>query len=443
MALRTHTRRSRLGRTVVATLGVAALLGLGLVAATPASAATEQMNFTLTGTISIGARDIALPDGSLWSADVDTATGAITNGQVSIPSIASVEMGVNVVTTISDATPSTGTLDLATGAIDLTSSYQLNISLPALSFSCDIGPVAATPSTTGGADLAGSPATATLVDDGFSVPAATVSATCPDAIATAVSGGLGAPTTDTSLSLTITQSVTDVYLVHGLNLDGQTAPTDGGSNVTVCSGDTSLIPDFQFGDIVGPVPMTSGEAVDVQVYVGADNDCADPTGALLIDQTVTPDGAAMALVAASPPGDALAPELAAFPLNVACFKAGQGSLTAAHASMGDPVDVLIDGTSIGTISYGESVTKALAAGNHQIDVPLASGGPSQVPPATVSVTAGVATVFFGVGFLPLPDESISPVTVIALDIDLVACAVTPPPTAPPAAAAAAQPGFTG
>ena len=341
------------------------LLGFGLVAATPASAATEQMNFTLTGTVTIGTRDIPLPAGSLWSADVDTATGAITNGQVSIPGIASVEMGLNVVTTISDATPSTGTLDLATGAIELTSSYKLNISLAALSVSCDLSPIAATPSTTGGADLAGSPATATLVDEGFSVPAATgtgATGACPDAIATAVSDGLGAPTTETSLSLTITQSVTDVYLVHGLNLDGQTAATDGGSSVTVCSGATSLIADFQFGDVVGPVPMTSGEAVDVQVYDGADNDCAEPEGDLVLEQTVTPDGVAMALVAASPPSDSLEPELAAFPLNVACFKAGQGSLTAAHAAAAPEVDVQIDGASAGALTYGKSLTDSAGGG---------------------------------------------------------------------------------
>lgn len=441
MAPMTHTRRSRLGRTVVAALGVAALLAVGLVAATPANAATEQMNFTLTGTVSIGARDIALPEGSLWSADVDTATGAITNGQVSIPGISSVEMGVDVVTTISDAAPSTGTLDLATGAIELTSSYALNISLPTLSFSCDLSPIDATPSTTGGSDLAGSPATATLVDEGFSVPAATVSATCPIAIATAVSGGLGAPTSETSLSLTITQSVTDVYLVHGLNLDGQTAATDGGSDVTVCSGDTVLVPDFQFGDVVGPVPLTSGEAVDVQVYAGADNDCADPEGALLIEQSVTPDGAAVALVATSPPGDALAPELAAFPLDLACFKAGQGSLTAAHAAAAPEVDVQVDGTSAGLLTYGTSLTAPLAAGSYDVAVLL--GDAPVLGPVTIPVTTAVATVVFAVGNQPLPDESTSPVVAISLDIDLAACAVTPPPAAPPAAAATTQPVFTG
>lgn len=443
MAHRTHTRRSRLGRSVIAAVGVAALLALGLVAATPASAATEQMNFTLSGSIRVGARDIPLPDGSLWSATVDTTTGAITNGLVSIPSIASVEMGVNVLTTISDATPSTGTLDLATGAIELTSSYKLNIALPALSFSCDLSPVDATPSTDGGSDLAGSPATATLVDEGFSVPAAAASATCPDAIATAVSDGLGAPTTDTSLSLTITQSVTDVYLVHGLNLDGQATPTDGGTDVTVCSGDTSLVPDFQFGDVVGPVPLTSGQDVPVQVYVGADVDCAAPGQAvLLIDQTVTPEGAAVALVATSPPGEALAPELAAFPLDVACHLAGEGSLTAAHAAAAPEVDVEVDGASAGQVAYGDSLTTPLAAGSYEVTVLL--GDTPIIGPSDVPVADGVATVLFAVGNQPLDDESASPVAVIALDIALEACAVTPTtPTAPPAAAAAAQPGFTG
>ena len=72
------------------------------------------------------------------------------------------------------------------------------------------------------------------------------------------------------------QDTTDVFVVHGLNLDGQSAQADGGTNVTVCAGDTALIQDFEFGQIIGPVALPSGSAVPISVYLGAEVDCADP-----------------------------------------------------------------------------------------------------------------------------------------------------------------------
>ena len=89
------------------------------------------------------------------------------------------------------------------------------------------------------------------------------------------------------------QDTTDVFVVHGLNLDGQSAQADGGTNVTVCAGDAALIEDFEFGQIIGPVELPSGGAVPVVVYGGASVDCAAPGGATaLITQEVTPSGAA-------------------------------------------------------------------------------------------------------------------------------------------------------
>ncbi len=121
------------------------------------------------------------------------------------------------------------------------------------------------------------------------------------------------------------QDTTDVFVVHGLNVDGQSAQADGGTNVTVCAGDTALIPDFEFGQIVGPVALPSGAAVDIQVYTNGGVDCAAPIGeTLLIDQSVTPSGAAVAVVATSTAEEfALTP----FPLNAECSDAGNGRLT--------------------------------------------------------------------------------------------------------------------
>ena len=96
------------------------------------------------------------------------------------------------------------------------------------------------------------------------------------------------------------QDTTDVFVVHGLNVGGQSAQADGGTNVTVCAGDTALIPDFEFGQIVGPVALPSGAAVGIQVYTNGGVDCAAPIGeTLLIDQSVTPSGRPVAVVATS------------------------------------------------------------------------------------------------------------------------------------------------
>lgn len=69
------------------------------------------------------------------------------------------------------------------------------------------------------------------------------------------------------------QDTTDVYIVHGLNLDGQDAQTDGGTNVTVCANETELIADFEFGQIEKQVALPSGTAVKIEIYLGASVSC--------------------------------------------------------------------------------------------------------------------------------------------------------------------------
>ena len=144
-----------------------------------------------------------------------------------------------------------------------------------------------------------------------------------------------------------------MFVVHGLNLDGQSAQADGGTSVTVCAGTDALIPDFQFGQIAGPVALPSGSAVPISVYLGAEVDCADPGADPSIAQEVTPSGAAVAVVATSAGGTlALTP----FELNARCSDAGNGRLTGLHASAATgEVDVLVGGASAGLLSFGESL----------------------------------------------------------------------------------------
>jgi hypothetical protein len=248
------------------------------------------------------------------------------------------------------------------------------------------------------------------------------------------------------------QATTDVYVVHGLNLDGQSSPDEGGTAVTVCSGEAALIEDFQFGEVVGPVPLTSGEAVPVQVYVG-EVVCAtvDPTTAL-IDQSVTPSGAAVAVVATSN-GEQLDPELLPIPLDVDCVDAGSGRAVAVHAANAPEVDVVNTdlGISVGTISYGEQISGQLPAGTYGIEVFVVGDPTDPVLEFDIEVAEGTVTAGIAVGGQPAEGEGTTPVLILPLVIPVDTCTTpttaAPPTTATPttaaAAAAAARPSFTG
>jgi len=185
------------------------LLLVMLAGSSTAGAATEQQTYTLTGTILIGPPPaLTLPAGSTFTATVDTTTGAITAGHVSIPTFGRGPVsGPAADITVTDAAPATGTLDLATGAVSLSSSYLVSLSIPSLTSVCSLGPVDVTLTTSGGSPLSGDPATATLTAEGFTAPAVGVSPTCTAPNADLVNGFLGLPTNETSMSLTVVAQV--------------------------------------------------------------------------------------------------------------------------------------------------------------------------------------------------------------------------------------------
>ncbi|MCP4435984.1 MAG: DUF4397 domain-containing protein [Actinomycetia bacterium] len=216
------------------------------------------------------------------------------------------------------------------------------------------------------------------------------------------------------------QTTTDVYVVHGLNLDGQTAQTDGGTNVTVCANGAELIGDFEFGQIVGPTALTSGTAVDIVVYGGANVDCADPGQAnALITQSVTPTGGAVALVATSA-ANTLA--LTPYPLNSDCVDEGSGRLTAAHASGDTPeVTVLVAGDPVGNLTFGNSLDADLPAASYDVQVNL--GDTAVVGPASIPVAAQANTLVFVVGNIAGDDGS-TPVVPLVGEDQLEQCETT-------------------
>lgn len=247
-----------------------------------------------------------------------------------------------------------------------------------------------------------------------------------------------------------------VYAVHGLNLEGQTTQSDGGTAVTVCAGSTALDADFQFGEIAGPVPLPTGSAVSIQVYLGAGNDCSAPTGDKIIDQTIDSVPAGTVALVATSMGQELSPELVPIPLNTECVDPGTGRLTGAHVANAGPVTVKVNGGSAGEISYGQSLDADLPAGTVQVEVT----SPVNFGPAPVEVLEANNRIVYVVGNQPglngmNPDSagptaevSATPVVVLIQDLPLETCETPTEPEPEPEAAqqprvVQARPTFTG
>ena len=231
-----------------------------------------------------------------------------------------------------------------------------------------------------------------------------------------------------------------VYAIHGLNLDGQDAQSDGGTPVTVCADGATLIGDFQFGDIGGPVPLPYGADVNIAVYLGANVPCGSATPA--IDQDITvPAVPAVALVATAGPNGVLTllPVVLDVDVPFRCDSSqldslntpqGNGAnyesrLGAVHAAAAPEVAVSVDGTTAGELVFGESLFADVPANTYSVEVTL--GGTPIVGPADIDIPECTLTVVYVVGNQPVA----APVT------------TTTTGPAPAAAAVTARPAFTG
>jgi hypothetical protein len=235
-----------------------------------------------------------------------------------------------------------------------------------------------------------------------------------------------------------------------------------------CTGSTWPVrtsrPNFEFGQVQGPVPVPTGTNLPVQVYVqdspGTPVECATPGSALMIiDQTVTVEAGTVALVATSqesPPP----PELKQYVLNTDCVDPGDGRLTGAHAANAGTVEVLVNGSPVGQLDYGQLLDADLPAGTVKVQVNL-SGSPI-VAETDVGVLEANNRVIYVVGNQPItngveqraePAVSVTntPVVPLVQDLPLDTCEtpVEPEPEAAPDSAArqpsvvAARPTFTG
>jgi hypothetical protein len=236
-----------------------------------------------------------------------------------------------------------------------------------------------------------------------------------------------------------------VFAVHGLNLDGQTAQTDGGTTVTVCAGGSPIDSNFEFGDIAGPLNLEIGAMLTIEVFLGADADCAGTDPVISQDVTV-PDELAVALVAtAGPDGELqLLPVVLDILPNETCFPsiedpiidqasspqggpvAPRAKLGAVHAANAGPVAVLVDGeTADPSLAFGESLFADLPPGTYSVEVSL--DGTPIVGPVDLPLDDCTLTVVYVVGNQPIAEEPTTTTTA----------------PAPAAQAVAARPAFTG
>lgn len=269
----------------------------------------------------------------------------------------------------------------------------------------------------------------------------------PLLIAVLAAAGLVTVTGISPVSAGAGGETTDVYAVHGLNLGGQTAQADGGTNVTVCAADTNpaLIGDFAFGDVVGPVPVPTGSSLPLTVYLGAGVDCETPGGAtVVIDQTIAsvPAGTVAAIATQGPASQA--PEILPVVLDAESAVADSGRLTGVHAANAPSVDALVNTAAAGSLVYGEDLTADLPADTYSVQVNL--GATPIVGPADIPVTAGNNTIVYVVG--NQPGDEATPVVPLVQNLAIPTCEVaiaptTTTPQTPAAAPVAAQPTFTG
>jgi hypothetical protein len=174
--------------------------------------------------------------------------------------------------------------------------------------------------------------------------------------------------------------MTNLYLVHGLNLAGQAAQIDGGTPMTVCVDGTQLNGDFEFGDIVGPVSLETGATVAVDVFSGATVDCAALATPVIRQDVTVPDVGVAALIATSSPGP-LAPEILPVKLTVTApdfcsivypadvspvtvADPGQSRLQAVHAAALPAVSVTLDDAPLADLNYGDTISDNLAPGTY-------------------------------------------------------------------------------
>jgi hypothetical protein len=217
-----------LSRGASATLLVVTFVATTLAFGAPSSGATGLVRtFSITGSIEVGSPPaLTLPAGSTFTATVDSATGAFTDGKFVIPSVDRGPVsGPQANITLSQIGAASGVIDPVTGAATITTTFGGTIEVPILSSTCPLGEMTMTSSSANpsGSAFSGSPLTGTTTASGFTVPAivgtdpvgplafpdTSPAAECTIANAATINGTLGLPSSVTQATFTAVETTPD------------------------------------------------------------------------------------------------------------------------------------------------------------------------------------------------------------------------------------------
>jgi hypothetical protein len=149
------------------------------------------------------------------------------------------------------------------------------------------------------------------------------------------------------------------------------------------------------------------------------------------------------------------PTVVAFVNDVSCYQPGEGRLGARHAAAAPAVDILVDGDPVlEDVVWGVGADLPVPAGDHEVEVRLASDGTTVLGPTTVSVAEGELLVLYAVGNPQFEAAFDVLTTTTALEACPVETTTTtepgettttsiPPTPAPPASPQPAPATFTG
>jgi hypothetical protein len=184
-----------------------------------------------------------------------------------------------------------------------------------------------------------------------------------------------------------TTTVTVVHGIPGVLVD-----------VYVNEGEAPAFAEFEFGDIT-EAPLPPGE-----YFVEVKASPSEPDDDNVVAESFTV-GTDPVTIVAQLDADGV-PALVAYPDDFSPAAAGSGRVTVRHAAAAPAVDLVVDGTVVGTLENGEQFSAELPAGTYEVEVRV-SGTDTVVDvlsPGPVDVVAGEATIAYAVG--SLEDETL-------------------------------------
>ncbi|MGF1661229.1 MAG: DUF4397 domain-containing protein [Kineosporiaceae bacterium] len=183
-----------------------------------------------------------------------------------------------------------------------------------------------------------------------------------------------------------TAETTDVTIVHGLD----------GLVVDIFVDGVLAADDFSYTNIV-IAELEPGD-YNVQVKASTASDAADPAAEPAILETDASVGADPFTVVAQL-DEAGAPTLGVYADDFSEPAAGEGRVTVRHAAAAPEVDILVEGTSVGTVANGEQLSADLPAGTYDVEVQAGGATVEPLTPGDVELPAGSSVIAYAVGSL--------------------------------------------